>query len=203
MILVCDTLQPSTMLCEKSSDCKNGDSSEKTFEESKSFIIVQKQNTVEKSVKIMSLAQIAANKTKQYTPYRVTKDGLKFKMLNNFFERENNKVVFFCGLTFYYGGSYMFEKDYKCADCQLHFLDIVNPSILKYQSDPSFFSEKQQIEIREHIDIWNAEIFEELTKDDPDVKIEMLISEHNSVSMFDVAKRQEILSKINDIRSSN
>lgn len=50
----------------------------------------------------------------------------------------------------------MFKKDYKCADCQLHLLNIVNPNILNY------------------------EIFKELTEDDPNVKFEMLKCEYKS-----------------------
>ena len=50
----------------------------------------------------------------------------------------------------------MFEKDYKCADCQLHLLVIVNRNIL------------------------NSEIFKELTEDDPNVKFKMLKCEYKS-----------------------
>jgi len=169
---------------EKIADYTNDEFLAKICENSEAFIIKQEQYEPIKSVKLVSLAQIAANNTKQYTPFRVTVDGLKFSLLSNFFSSENNRVVFFCGLTFWYGGSYLFEKDYKSADCQLNLLNISNPSIAKYRSEPSYFTEGEQIKIREYIDIWNAEIFEELTEDDMDVQTEMLKSKHKKHSMY-------------------
>jgi hypothetical protein len=126
------------------------------------------------SAKLFSLAQIVANDTKKHSPYRVTARGLKFQLINDFFKNEIDRVVFFCGLLSQYEDTFVFEKDYKSADHQLFLLGVTNPTVLKYQDNKSNFSEGQQTQISQYIDIWTELIFEESSDNDPEVKSEIL-----------------------------
>ena len=109
--------------------------------------------------KPVSLHQIMETKTPQHTPFRVTADGEKFKLIAKCFDNRS-QMLFFFKHVFYYGGALAFELEYKSANEQIYFLTPDNKTIQQFIKNPSNFSAKDGEKLQLYIDIWNAEIFD-------------------------------------------
>lgn len=113
----------------------------------------------------VSLHQMMKSKMPTYTPFRVTADGERFKLIASCLD-DKSQMLFFGGDTFHYGGTVMFELDYKDANRQIHFLTPDNKTIQQFIKNPSNFSAEHGEMLQLYIDIWNAEIFDPVATTD-------------------------------------
>jgi hypothetical protein len=132
---------------------------------------------IDEPVKLVSLQQIVANNTSQYTPFRVTKEGSKFSLIATCLN-DPSQILFYGGKTFFYGGSVVFELDYKNADRQRHFLTPDSYYVIAFKEDPSKFDESTKMQL--YIDIWNAKIFEPVSVTDPQL-VDQLVKHNKKI----------------------